>query len=136
MAAKKSIRGACIYCGQMYLLSDEDMERYKEKIELSDDPEKIYNHIATMHCKCLDAKVVQHKEEIGEKARGNIDFLFSKDFPEVASFLKGAVDLMQEGQMVSLSVKIGKKTTAQVKRKESGDIYVKKEFKEKEEAET
>lgn len=121
-----TISGACRYCGQIYLIPEEDIEPYENGEVAGEIPADLTDWLATLRCDCDGARCLQRVEETKEQTKANIDILYSEDYPEAAELLKKVADMIAEGKAVSIKLQIGKRTAATMARNAKGEVKVKR----------
>ena len=105
--------GTCIYCGQMFMLEQDEILHADGRSDLA----------ATRKCKCEGAMLHKKKEDIKSKAIDNIDIAFFEEYPKVAELLKPIVDYMVDDHIDAITVKKGK-LTAKLSATAAGAIKV------------
>ena len=105
----KECKGACIFCGQYTVLTDEEADLV-EKEELP-GAVVVADRIATMKCSCKEAREFQKKKKRSVNAKAKIEDVFHADLPEqlrarseCMEMLKGCIDLLIDGQISKVKV--------------------------------
>lgn len=107
------------YCGQIY------------QFETSGDcREDQLNQMAAEKCDCYEAQSYRKRENKKKKAIRDIENLFGK-YDEACSTLKGAVPLLIEEKILSISFKIDGNVSGKISSTNKGNIKVEKETKQK-----
>ena len=120
----KDNRGGCLFCGQMYILDDEQMKEAVGGEKLSQ--EELLDHQATMQCKCSDARGYQYKIKTKERTKNNIEELFGIYHPEATRLLKAAVDIIVDDKITGLILNLGMRTKVSMDKDKKGVIKVKR----------
>lgn len=122
-------QGCCIFCGQIYQLTYErDIEPHTlNKIDGYNSLDDEYNHIATMHCSCNDARHYQHIYNSRLRARENIDKLFTEDTCAAQKeLLKEIADFIAGSKVKRCSMVLGDNIKASLSMTTKGSIKVKR----------
>lgn len=111
--------GCCPYCGQIY------------QFETSGDcREDQLNQMAADKCDCYEAQAYRKRENKKKKAIRDIENLFGK-YDEACNTLKGAVPLLIEEKILSISFKIDGNVSGKISCTNKGNIKVEKKTKQK-----
>lgn len=120
----KDNKGGCLFCGQLYMLDEDELEEVVGGEGLSQ--EELLDHQATMQCKCSDARSYQYKIKTKERTKNNIEELFGIYHPEATKLLKAAVDVLVDDKITGLTLNLGMRTRVSMDKDKKGVIKVKR----------
>lgn len=119
--------GTCKHCKQIRIITEEDLEYFKELEGEDYEPtQEILDELATNKCDCDDAKRVQHINDIRIATKNNINMLFGEDFTDEAEAMCTLTDLMVTGKISKVSLQLRHSTKATMTKTAQGEIKVKK----------
>lgn len=119
------MKGTCRFCGQMRLINAEPEATIEE-----------LNELAIEECDCEGAKRFKKRRIEAGIARENIDNLFADQHPCAAAVLKECIELVQDGKIKEVNLKVTSKVKAQLKKTNKDSIQVNKTVTTKEELDT
>lgn len=119
------MKGTCRFCGQMRIVSAD--------VDMTIDE---LNELASEECDCEGARLFKKRRTEAEVARENVDNLFADHHPCAAAVLKECIELVQDGRLKEVNLKITPKVKAQLKKTNKDSIQVNKTVTTKEELDT
>lgn len=125
----KELRGACLFCGQYIVLSDEE-EMPESMIEA--------DRLATMQCSCMEAREFQRKVKRSASAKTKVQNMFGNNLQEqyraeaeCIELLKDCIDLLIDGRIAKVSIDLPMGVKAKISMSAEGKIRIERSLTQK-----